>query len=756
MNFGEYFARKRKEVGLSQKDIADYLLISIPTISKWENNERYPDLYSIGGLAKLFNVDLESLLKLEDSKNNNYDDDNKFDINAFSAYFKKLRKSNGYSLKTLSVKLDVTYQTISKWENSETLPSVLTLIKCAELFDIPIQDLYYGKKLDTTKKEQKPAKKGIFNIIFASFSSICLITSIVLFSLLGISNNTPSSANKVAITFDFSEFVEDVTILINKGEKVVKYNPNIEGYDLSYTVNNETFDFSTPIYQDTTIKCDFNIKTFIVRFYGQYDELIKQENVNYGASASAPSISSDNDDYVFYGWDKKYDNVKSDLDIYPLFKYNKADITFDAAGGEMDIDYIQEYSPSDFDSLPIPTKKGHTFLGWYLNDELFTREMEVYTPIILVARYSANTYKVYLDPLEGNVDIGVIDVIYNTNLNLPIPYLTNHDFAGWYLDDTLIPINYLYDFDHDIYLDAIYSLSSDSYSYRLIDNEAIITKYNGSHEHINLPESINGYKVVGIDEGTFEPNKDNIKSIKFHKHIKYYQNACLNLANLEKIYVHGDNVLNVAPLFNDNFNDTFNTIEIYGDSDIIPIASKLKNNSNKTFEIIYSNNSESCTYGSSNNYVHKVVINATYGYDTISEWHNLESCILLRNNYPFLVNNCNKLNEIILPEGIIEGQDSQFYNNISLKTITLPDSIKSIGEGAFYNTGLEEIYLGDNITIIGAKAFGECFNLKRVYYKGTVEDWLNIIFEDETASPLYYGAKLYIDGIEVIDERIYS
>ena len=151
-DFGNYISTRRKELGLSQKDLADFLSVSIPTISKYENGLLYPDLSLIGSLAKILKVDLISLVNYESKLNNNYDIENEFDINSFSNYFKSLRKMNNYTLNSLADKLDTRYQTISKWETNESLPSIEQLIKCSELFNVPLYELYYGKKLDIKKE----------------------------------------------------------------------------------------------------------------------------------------------------------------------------------------------------------------------------------------------------------------------------------------------------------------------------------------------------------------------------------------------------------------------------------------------------------------------------------------------------------------------------------------------------------------------------------------------------------------------------
>lgn len=57
---------------------------------------------------------------------------------------------------------------------------------------------------------------------------------------------------------------------------------------------------------------------------------------------------------------------------------------------------------------------------------------------------------------------------------------------------------------------------------------------------------------------------------------------------------------------------------------------------------------------------------------------------------------------------------SAFKNNIHLQTISIPNSIVSVGEGAFFSTGLTEITIPDSVTSIGARAFASCNSLESV------------------------------------------
>ena len=56
-----------------------------------------------------------------------------------------------------------------------------------------------------------------------------------------------------------------------------------------------------------------------------------------------------------------------------------------------------------------------------------------------------------------------------------------------------------------------------------------------------------------------------------------------------------------------------------------------------------------------------------------------------------------------------------FYQNYALNSIHFPESINSIGDSAFYDTGLQEITLPSSLTKIGKYAFDYCYQLYNVY-----------------------------------------
>ena len=81
---------------------------------------------------------------------------------------KSIRKSKGLSQEELAIKPNVVRQTISKWENGETIPNTETLKRLSKLFDVSINTLLgsprqlicqcCGMPLDDSSISKEPVK----------------------------------------------------------------------------------------------------------------------------------------------------------------------------------------------------------------------------------------------------------------------------------------------------------------------------------------------------------------------------------------------------------------------------------------------------------------------------------------------------------------------------------------------------------------------------------------------------------------------
>lgn len=106
---------KRKELGLTQEQVAEYLNVSIPAVSKWENGSTNPDISLLPPLARLLKIDLNTLFCFQE-------DMTKQDIGSFCNEIAKLVRTKGIEEGFLRAK-----QKICEYPHQEPLLHYLTL-----------------------------------------------------------------------------------------------------------------------------------------------------------------------------------------------------------------------------------------------------------------------------------------------------------------------------------------------------------------------------------------------------------------------------------------------------------------------------------------------------------------------------------------------------------------------------------------------------------------------------------------------------
>ena len=112
----------------------------------------------------------------------------------------KLRKENGLSQEELGYKLNVTRQTVSKWELGQTTPEMSKLVEMSKLFGITLDELTDNKgienlNIETNNLEEDHNKKNKLIVILL----ICVLVILVIFG-----------ANKIFNTSREEGFLEKV------------------------------------------------------------------------------------------------------------------------------------------------------------------------------------------------------------------------------------------------------------------------------------------------------------------------------------------------------------------------------------------------------------------------------------------------------------------------------------------------------------------------------------------------------------------
>ena len=64
MQIGEFIRKKRKQAGLTQKDLAEKISISDSSVSRIEKGETFPSVRVLSNLSSLFHVSIFELIKI--------------------------------------------------------------------------------------------------------------------------------------------------------------------------------------------------------------------------------------------------------------------------------------------------------------------------------------------------------------------------------------------------------------------------------------------------------------------------------------------------------------------------------------------------------------------------------------------------------------------------------------------------------------------------------------------------------------------
>ncbi len=93
-----------------------------------------------------------------------------------------------------------------------------------------------------------------------------------------------------------------------------------------------------------------------------------------------------------------------------------------------------------------------------------------------------------------------------------------------------------------------------------------------------------------------------------------------------------------------------------------------------------------------------------------------------------------------------------FIGESNVERLVVPEGVTSIGAHAFVNLALSQVTLPSTLKEIGESAFDGCIGIKQEgVYISDVAAWCGVAFADEKANPLYYGEKLFVGDAETKD-----
>ena len=210
----------------------------------------------------------------------------------------ELRRLKGLSQEEIGEKINVSRQTISKWENGQTTPELEKLIELSKIFDIPIDELI-GNDINNEKQDIPPKlnkkklclKILIIFVLIYLFISIYKIIGLTRFYLVANSFNEENYWMTECINiFSKSENGKSNYSVIKIGNKI-KLSTSSNNTDIPYDIEEINldektatiyhYDYDTGTYTSENRLDDFTSEQEIEEFFNKYSQnYIKEDTLS--------------------------------------------------------------------------------------------------------------------------------------------------------------------------------------------------------------------------------------------------------------------------------------------------------------------------------------------------------------------------------------------------------------------------------------------------------------------------------------------
>lgn len=164
----------------------------------------------------------------------------------------ELRKKNGLSQEDLAEKLDVTRQTISKWELNETSPNIIQAKEISKLFNVSLDEFVSNNINDILINKMNKNDRSLKVIM--SFNIVMLILLLFIFIIIfftvamsldyfsvsptGQGIEFPCFNSDNSMRYDYAINMDmDGNILSIQGEEVIDFSMYSDGNELAGVIN---------------------------------------------------------------------------------------------------------------------------------------------------------------------------------------------------------------------------------------------------------------------------------------------------------------------------------------------------------------------------------------------------------------------------------------------------------------------------------------------------------------------------------------
>ena len=495
------------------------------------------------------------------------------------------------------------------------------------------------------------------------------------------------------------------------------------------------------------------------------------------------TLLSNTTEYKYMMWDQDITlEARFELDYFTMHVYsNSEEHGLVLLRSNSNLDYLPEYQEqrrytSDV-TIAAYSKTDVRFLGWYDENNQLVTTNAVYSFVMPNHDYTLqakwNYFKIHYN-LNGGINSENNPEYFDIDDNeiiLSNPTRSDKDFIGWKYNGELIDKidSSIINSGKDITLEAVWS----NYTYSILEDDngdkyISITGWEDPSEELVIPETMNingeNIPIKEIGANAFKDNKTLKSVIIPDTIITIGESAFSGCSSIDSITIPdnvtliGDHVFNgctnlEAVTINDNsklttigsyaFSGCSSLTSIYIPDSVATIKGYAFNNCSNL--IIYCEAASKPSGWDSNwNPSNKKVVWSSYmGINgTLDDFKYTAHCDENGNSYIQINQYIGNDTNIVIPDMIVINEENipvkvignnLFQNNKSILSITIPDSVTTIGDYAFSGcSSLKTVTIGKNsqLAIIGSYAFYNCTSLTSITIPNSVTTISGYAFSD--------------------------
>lgn len=288
----------------------------------------------------------------------------------------KLRKEQKLTQDELAEKIPISRQAVSKWERGITIPDSATLLKLSEIFNVSINEILCGQKLNLkNKKEINNLSLNLYNKIIKNKKIIrLLIGCIILLFIMFLSYYFINQYNSIQIYIingQSENFLVSNGLFIETNYKKYFKIDNLE-HSNQYTINSITLFYKDKNNNDILIYSINDNKGILFTDYACYNEYLPKENIKRIVNNLYLKIIYNDDLQEIMKLDLKRDYINNEL-IFKKDEYIKDNSLKNKDNTTYNNEYIKNSIKEKYQ------KDGILFS--FINEDIKTKKTFVYNEI---------------------------------------------------------------------------------------------------------------------------------------------------------------------------------------------------------------------------------------------------------------------------------------------------------------------------------------------------------------------------------------